>query len=727
MPIRAPLGPLYAAVIGRLREGWTRVAEGSAMEGTDGVSPRMFELKLEEELAALEKELRARRYRPRPLFAFGIPKPGGGTRRLAVPAVRDRVVQAATLAVLDPLIEAELAATSFAYRRGRSWKDALAAVERFRDEGYTWVVDADVDDFFDRVDHGLLIERLGEVAPDDDLLGLVRAWVAAEEEEKGGRRRARTRGLPQGAVISPLLANLFLDDLDEALQAGGFRLVRYADDFLVLCRSKPRAQCALRLTTEVLDRLALHLDPAKTRITSFDDGFRFLGALFVRSLMLPQAGRGPTALLPTRAAPPASEAPAPEAPSPEFPSRGALERTALGRALLHALDAEGVALADFVGALTPPEAPLPAALTPDEAEPDEDGPAPPTGAGATLRPGERPFRRTLYVQHQGAWLRLNAGRFVVTVGREVRAEVLAVPAALVDQVVTFGSVLITPAALRYCLRRGIAVTLLSSRGRYYGQVESTEHVHVDRLRLQVLRSLDPVFRLDLARRFVQGRLRGQRAVLRRYARRLDDAVLADAAGEVSRILRRTERARDLDTLRGLEGQAAALYFGVFGRMLHATPFTFEGRTRRPPTDPVNAMLSFGYTLLHQNLYALLHLRRLSPYVGVLHAERRGHPALASDLQEEFRALVERLALSLANAHRLTPADFPAPSDGEPGCYLTDAGRRRFLGAFERLMRRAVTHPASGRRVSVRRCLDLQTRALVRHLEGTAAYVPYAPP
>jgi len=718
-----------------LQQGWERVLDNSEMAGTDGVSVPLFALRLDRELARLEEALRARTYTPGPLFGFDIPKPTGGFRRLAVPPVRDRVVQSAALVVLEPLIEQALEDSTFAYRRGRSYQDAIERLRLLRDQGYLWVVDADVHAYFDEIDHTRLLDRLRELTPDADLIDLIHQWISVDMIV-GGERIRRPKGLPQGAVISPSLANLYLDDLDEAIEREGFQLVRYGDDFVVLCRSRARAEAALELTEDLLDDLALRLHPEKTRITSFEQGFRFLGSLFVRSLILPSKTKAKNTLAVPLRPPATPETVSPTDPealppahspvSPSVPARAELEHTALGRAFLRALDAEGVSVADFVGALAGPAfeeaTSVPALLALSEAAlPDFDAPVP-------LKPGTEPFMRTLYIQEQGTWLRINRGRFVVTAGREPRDELLALPAIKVDQIMIFGHCLVTPAALRYCLQHAIPITLLSSRGAYYGQVEATTARNVARQRLQFLQALDAPFRLDLARRLVAAKLHNTRSLVRRYARRLQDERLVRAARDLTRLLRRLAQAETLDQARGYEGQGSAVYFGVFDVLLTGSDFTFEGRTRRPPLDPVNALLSFGYTLLFNNLYAMVRLHRMNPYVGFLHDERTGHPALVSDLIEEFRFLIERMVLALCNKRHLKPEDFHYPeprASGEPGgCFLTDGARKTFIRAFERALHRAVTHPASGRTVTYRQCLDLQVRALAEHLEGKAPYTPF---
>ena len=155
-----------------------------------------------------------------------------------------------------------------------------------RDEGYRYVVDADIEQFFDNVDHELLLQRCTEVINDPDVVHLIKMWIEADALIEGVRTK-RTNRLPQGAVVSPLLANLYLDRFDDMLQVKGNKLVRFADDFVILCKTKPQAEQALELTEDILAALKLKLHAEKTRITSFDEGFRSLGYLFVKSLVLP--------------------------------------------------------------------------------------------------------------------------------------------------------------------------------------------------------------------------------------------------------------------------------------------------------------------------------------------------------------------------------------------------------------------------------------------------------
>ncbi|MBK9316283.1 MAG: hypothetical protein IPM55_18875 [Acidobacteria bacterium] len=268
-----------------LRSAWERVEESDGCAGVDGITLERFDDNLEAELERLRAELLSETYAPLPLLRFMAPKAGGGQRAISVPAVRDRVAQHAAMAIVGPDFEAEFEHCSFAYRRGRSVQQALQQVERLREEGFVWVVDADIANYFDNVDHDLMLQSVKELVSEPRIVNLIEQWIRAQVYD--GHQLARMeKGLPQGAPISPMLANLYLDRFDEQMLAGGQRLIRFADDFLVLCKSKPRAEQALKLTSRMLEELRLALNPEKTRITSFTDGFKFLGSTFVRSLCL---------------------------------------------------------------------------------------------------------------------------------------------------------------------------------------------------------------------------------------------------------------------------------------------------------------------------------------------------------------------------------------------------------------------------------------------------------
>ncbi len=261
-----------------LYAGWFRVkAHNKRSHGHDQVTIEQFGEKLDAELQSLAEELAEGRYRSRPLRTVRIPKTDGEFRVLRIACVRDRVVQAACLQLLEPLFETRFSNASFAYRPGRSAHHAVAVVRAAIATGKHWAVTADIRKCFDRIDHDILLRLVADVVGDRDLLQLLRHWLTADVIDLMDITPAEL-GVPQGASISPLLANIYLDPLDKEFEKTGTAFARYADDYMVLCNSDAEAQAALRLMTEFLQgSLHLALKPAKTQYGHVQQGVNFLG------------------------------------------------------------------------------------------------------------------------------------------------------------------------------------------------------------------------------------------------------------------------------------------------------------------------------------------------------------------------------------------------------------------------------------------------------------------
>ena len=276
-----------------LRRAFARVKDNGGAAGVDHVTVEEFECHLEANLERLAQTLRDGSYRPQAIRWVWIPKPGSKEKRplgIPIPQVRDdRVVQAALRAVLEPIFERNLAAQSYGFRPGRGCQEALRRVDTLLKQGYRWVVDADLKSYFDTIPHAGLLDRVREKVADGRVLGLVAAYLTAQvmETAKGWTPEG---GTPQGAVISPLLSNIYLDALDHLLAGKGYEMVRYADDLVILCRSEAQARTALEQVQQWTASAGLKLHPVKTRIVdaTSQGGFDFLGYHFQRGYRWPR-------------------------------------------------------------------------------------------------------------------------------------------------------------------------------------------------------------------------------------------------------------------------------------------------------------------------------------------------------------------------------------------------------------------------------------------------------
>jgi RNA-directed DNA polymerase len=265
-----------------LRSAATQVIANHGAAGVDQVSVKQFQAGLEVELDKLQEALTAGTYEPQAIRRVYIPKPGSREQRpLGIPTVRDRTVQGALRHVLEPLFEKEFAQHSYGFRPQRGCKDALRRVDELLRTGYGYVVDADLQSYFDTIPHDRLLERLRERVADQRVLSLVAAFLKAGIFN-GQEEVEAEAGAPQGAVLSPLLSNIYLNPLDHLMVNGGYQMVRYADDFVVCCRSQAEAEQALAVLRQWGEAEGLTLHPTKTRLVEVrTEGFDFLGYHFV--------------------------------------------------------------------------------------------------------------------------------------------------------------------------------------------------------------------------------------------------------------------------------------------------------------------------------------------------------------------------------------------------------------------------------------------------------------
>ena len=272
-----------------LYSAYREVAANKGASGVDHVTTEDFTARLVQNMARLEQQLRDGSYRPQSIRRVHIPKPGTSeTRPLGIPTVRDRVVQAALRHVLEPILERQFAEHSYGFRPDRGCKDALRRVDRLVKSGFKYTVDVDLKSYFDTIPHDRLIGELRKYVADNTLIGLVEKFLQADIMD-GTKHWNPISGAPQGAIISPLLSNLYLNDLDHLMAESGYQMTRYADDLVIQCSTREQAETALAMVREWTAERGLTLHPVKTKIVHVDEeGFEFLGYRFIKHRRFPR-------------------------------------------------------------------------------------------------------------------------------------------------------------------------------------------------------------------------------------------------------------------------------------------------------------------------------------------------------------------------------------------------------------------------------------------------------
>ena len=337
---------------------------------------------------------------------------------------------------------------------------------------------------------------------------------------------------------------------------------------------------------------------------------------------------------------------------------------------------------------------------------------------------------TLYVTTAGAMLHKDGENVVVRVERKEQGRA---PLHILDGIVCFGAIGVTPALIARCAESGVRLSFLSRTGRFSARIEGPVSGNVLLRRAQYRASDDRTETAALARGFVAGKLLNQRAVVRRSLRDHGPKLTAQCRSRLtaceSRLgdsIRRTSKCTDTDSLRGIEGEGARAYYGVFECLIlpDRSSFTFAGRSRRPPMDPVNSLLSFFYTLLVHDCRSALESVGLDPAVGYLHRDRPGRPSLALDLMEELRPVVaDRLTLSMINRRQIGVEDFETAVSGAVS--LAERARREVIVAYQERKRDELTHPFLGEKTTVGLVPFLQAAMMARRLRGDLdGYPPF---
>lgn len=319
---------------------------------------------------------------------------------------------------------------------------------------------------------------------------------------------------------------------------------------------------------------------------------------------------------------------------------------------------------------------------------------------------------TVYITQTDAFIGKVDERLTV---KADKTTILDVPLIKIEGIVVLGRATVSPAVLDELLKRHICLTFLTQNGKYLGRLEPevTKNIFVRKAQWQAIGESQPA--IHLVRGFVRGKLKNYRHALLRTQREYPHLSLSNNITRLEHAIAPIDKTSSIDSLRGLEGAGSAAYFGCFNQLIKTSEFQFEARRRRPPTDPINALLSFGYSLLRHDVQSAVNIVGFDPYLGYLHVERYGRPSLALDLMEEFRPLiVDAVVLSLINKRSLTLADFTTePLSGAVS--LTKEGLHTFLRAYEQKKQSDFKHPVMGHKCTYQEAFEIQARLLGKYL------------
>lgn len=553
------------------------------------------------------------------LRGYLLPKPNGGVRPLAVPPVYDRVLQRSLQQVLSPALERLMYRHSHGFRPGRSRISARYDIQAAWRAGYRWVYESDIKNFFDSVNLQRLQQRLWGIYGDDPVIGAILGWMRADVRFNGEIVK-RNHGLPQGSPLSPLMANLLLDDFDSDMEQAGFHLIRFADDFIVLCKDPEQAKAAEQAALKSLQEHGLDLHPDKTRITTMDEGFKYLGYLFVNDMALDISGGNKQ-----------SGKAATMSPNSWVSQLGEQAPERLSQSDVLARMARQL------------------------------------GQDQHINIGERDKHKTLLAITGEPCVLSTLNQRLQVHRKDKRLYYL--PWNHLSAVILLGNHQITTQAMQVAMQKHVTIHLAMGSGSYRGSISTHQGRQGHQLWLQqllVFKDADKA--LYCAREIVASRLRHMKETLRQRA-------LGGQAPVLDRAIKNLSQTDNLASLRGVEGSATREYFSLLATLVPEA-FGFNGRNRRPPRDPFNVLLSLGYTVLYGYVESIVQVTGLLPQMGFYHQGRGQHAALASDLMEPFRHLVERTALTVLLRKELSMDDFSQTPAG--ACLMSNPARRKYL-------------------------------------------------
>jgi group II intron reverse transcriptase/maturase/CRISPR-associated endonuclease Cas1 len=568
-------------------------------------------------------------YHPPSLQGFTISKKDGEERLLAVSPLYDRILQKATAIILTPGLDAIMSQSSYGYRKGLSRQQVRYDIQNAYRQGYKWVYESDIEDFFDSIDRQQLTNRLKSLLGEDPLWQLLENWLGQDIHYQNTTIK-RPKGLPQGSPLSPLLANFILDDFDSDLETHGFKMIRYADDFIILCKSQHEARLASEAVKQSLKEVQLTTNADKTHIVELSQGFKFLGYLFREDHAIEIGGE-----------------------------------KADGRT-------------SFSAKQTPANLPSWLANLGDKQLnpiPDEDSPQNEIGK----------------IEQQGTYLVLAGdAQFLTTDNHNLIVKkddtiTHKINWEQLHAITLIGLHHMTLPAQHQALANKIPVHFADRTGHYLGALTSFTPAQNNYKNwfIQLQMSDNQDYALSFSKAIVISRLHNQRTTLLR--RKDHRKQLQPTLQQLKKLQYKVNAAKSLASLNGLEGAATRQYFQSFNQFLPEWA-RFKKRTRRPPQDPFNVLLSLGYTILYSHVDSILQSAGFMTWKGIYHQQSPAHAALASDIMESYRHLIERHALHVINQGRIKQEDFreePTATQKKQLRLSAEARRRYITGLINR--------------------------------------------
>lgn len=609
-----------------MNEAFQHVKNNSHLEHAEKYQE--FEKSLSSNINSIITSVKTGEYVPGDLIGMMIDKSGGNKRALAVPDVKDRILQRAVVNIISPSVERLLEDTSFAYRKGLSRKTAARAIKEAKAKGMNYVLKCDIEAFFDNIDWQILFKKLDILFGTDPVLSLLKVWVR-QPVVLNNLRIIRRQGLPQGSVISPLLANLYLDQFDEEIE-DRFKLIRYADDVLILCRSKEEAEEAKREVEESLKELKLEVNKNKEGIFSFDDGFQYLGYLFSKS-QIKEIKTGKPVFISGKN---------------EFDEEVPLHKN---NWIAHA-STDKITSVDSIKLKRP--------VTAETIRPQTE-----------LRP-----RIPIYVNGYSNSVRVDGDALVITNEEEDEVGSKKIPFDQVGLILFLGMPRVTLPAVVKLKENNIPLYFAHGNGKLYLSILNEPKNYSFWIK-QLKITEDETVKLNFAKNIVQAKIHNCKSTISRNNGNADLIAQLDNYKELA------ANADSIEALRGIEGKSSAIYFNGYAAMFSAE-WKFEGRQKHPAVDPVNAMLSLGYTLLYNHIATALQAYGINPEIGFYHTPKPNHFSLASDLIEEVRFIIDRLVLYLVNRNIISLSDFSSSSENNKACWMNFESRKKYIAQFE---------------------------------------------